>query len=129
MNYLVLVTALALFQFFFFGALVSLARKKHGVLPPATVGNAGFERLYRVHQNTLERLMLLVPLLWMAAQYWPASAIAAIGSVYLVGRIVYWRAYVKDPATRTLGNVMSMVPIGLLLLATAAGSIRSLWVG
>jgi len=37
--------------------------------------------------------------------------------VYLVGRIVYWRAYVASPSTRALGFLLSIGPILALALA------------
>ena len=50
----------------FLGALVAKARLKEPVSAAATQGSAAFNALYRVHQNTLERLVVFVPLLWMA---------------------------------------------------------------
>lgn len=70
MNYVILVTVLASIQFTFFGALVAIARGKLGVAAPAMSGPPEFDRLVRVHLNTLERLVLFVPLMWMATQFW-----------------------------------------------------------
>jgi glutathione S-transferase len=121
MNWIVLVTLLALLQFAFFMVLVAIARQNHGVAAPAMVGHETFERLSRVHLNTLERLMLFLPLLWLAAQAWPPQWIALIGALYLVGRILYWRGYVKEPKARMPGNILTMVPIAVLMLASLVG--------
>jgi len=49
---------LALIEYFFFGIKVGQARGKYGVKAPATTGNEHFERYHRVHQNTLEQLVI-----------------------------------------------------------------------
>ncbi len=124
MLWVVLVTLLALIQFAFFGALVSMARVKHGVKPPLMTGPAAFDALVRVHLNSLERLMLFVPLLWMAAQFWSPKYAALVGVFFLIGRFMYWRAYVKHPDLRQPGNIVSMLSIAVLLLATLAGLVQ-----
>ena len=48
---------------------------------------------------------------------------AAIGAVYLVGRIVYLRGYVADPAKRELGFGLSMLPIVALLIGALMGAV------
>ena len=121
MMWLDMVAVLAILQFIAFGVLVASARGKYGVHAPATSGHPQFERMYRVHMNTLELLVALLPAMYLAARYWSPSVVAMAGAVYLVGRIIYWRAYVQDPASRTLGFGMSMFPILALLLATLAG--------
>jgi glutathione S-transferase len=127
MNPITTVTVLALTQFFFFGALVAKARSQLGVQAPAMTGPEAFNRLQRVHLNTGERLVLFVPLLWMAAQFWNPLWVAGAGALFLLGRVLYWRGYVRAPQNRGLGNVLSMVSIALLLLATLAGLIKTTW--
>ncbi len=127
MNFVIAVALLSLIQFFYFGALVAIARHRLDVPAPAMTGPAAFERLSRVQMNTLERLVLFLPLLWLAAQFWNPLWVAGVGVVFLVGRVVYWRAYVRQPEQRGVGNVLSMLPIGVLLLATLAGLFRT-WV-
>lgn len=121
MNWIDLVAALAVLQFFAFGVLVGLARKRYGVHAPAVTGDPMFERNVRVHMNTLEQLVALLPALYLAARYWPAPWVAAAGAVYLVGRMVYRQAYLKDPRSRSLGFALSALPILGLLGATVVG--------
>ena len=120
------VLLLALAEYFAFGLLVANARAKYHVKAPAISGDAVFERYFRVQQNTLEVLIIFVPALLIAAQYWNPAWIAALGSVYLVGRLLYLRSYVRDPASRSLGFSLSMIPCLLLVLAGAIGAIRAL---
>jgi glutathione S-transferase len=120
------VLLLALAEYFAFGLLVGNARAKYQVKAPAVTGDARFERYFRVQQNTLEVLIIFVPALLIAAQYWDPVWIAALGAVYVVGRLVYLRSYVRDPASRSLGYSLSIVPALLLVFAGAIGAIRSL---
>ena len=125
MPWIDLVTFLALAQYLDFGGLVGSARGRYGVKAPATTGNELFERHYRVQMNTLELLVVFVPALWMAARYWSPALMAAVGAVYLVGRIVYQRAYTRAPAQRGLGFMLSMGPVAVLLVAAVAGMVRT----
>lgn len=121
MAWIHLVALLALIQYLLFGALVGRARGKYGVQAPATTGNEVFERYYRVQMNTLEMMVVLLPAMWIAAAYWSPRWVAAAGAVYLVGRLVYLRAYTRDPGSRGLGFVLSMAPISVLLVAGLVG--------
>ena len=116
-----LVTLCALLEYFIFASLVGKARVQYGVKAPATSGHEVFDRYFRVQQNTLELLIVFVPCLWIAAQYWNPAAMAAIGAVYVLGRIVYFRGYVSAPAARHNGFMLSIWPVALLLLAGVAG--------
>lgn len=126
MMWIDLVAVLALLQFLGFGVLVGQARGRYGVHAPAVTGHEAFERLYRVQMNTLELLVLLLPSLYIAARYWSPGMVAGVGSLYLIGRLVYWQAYVKDPALRTFGFALSFLPIVGLLVAALLGLARSL---
>ncbi len=121
MNWLDLVTTLAIAQYIWFGVLVGQARGRYGVHAPAVTGHDMFERYYRVHMNTLELLVPMVPAMYLAARYWSPVWVAAAGAVYVLGRFIYLRAYVSDPKTRTLGYSLSAFPLLGLLLAVVAG--------
>jgi len=122
-----LVTLLALLEYFAFGFLVGKARVTYGVKAPAMSGHEMFERYFRVHYNTLELLVMFVPAMWIAAMYWNPLWIAAVGAIYLVGRVLYLQGYVRDPKTRSIGFGLSMGPILLLVLAALVGVVRSLF--
>lgn len=120
-----IVAVLALLQYLVFAALVARARGKYGVKAPAVTGHDMFERYYRVQMNTLELLVVFLPALWLAAKYWPATAVAGVGAIYLVGRHLYLRGYVNDPKTRGLGFNLSFYPAAALLLAGLAGAVMA----
>lgn len=125
MNYVDLVAVLALIQLVFFGVMVGHARAKYGVKAPAVSGHEMFERAHRVQMNTLELMVVFVPALFIAAQYWPQAWPAGAGVVYLVGRFIYWRSYMQAPASRELGFGLSMLPILALLIGALVGIVRS----
>jgi len=124
MNYVDLVAVLALLQLVFFGTLVARARARSGLKAPAVTGNEMFERAYRVQMNTLELMVVFLPALYIAACYWPQAYPAAAGAIYLVGRFIYWRSYMRAPATGELGFGLSMLPILALLIGALAGILR-----
>ncbi|MFT3792611.1 MAG: MAPEG family protein [Rudaea sp.] len=126
MPWIDLVTLLAVLEFLGMVVLVGRARVRYQVRAPATTGNEHFERWFRVQQNTLETLIMFLPAFWIAAHYWPAMWIAPIGLVYLVGRVLYLVGYVRDPRSRTLGYLLSALPVVVLVALGLAGAIRSM---
>jgi uncharacterized MAPEG superfamily protein len=122
MGFVHIIALLAIVQFIAFGMLVAQARVRYGIKAPATTGHEQFERMNRVHINTLELLVCLLPALFIAAAYWRDEYVAALGAVYLVGRLVYWRAYMADPAGRSLGYGLSMLPVAVLMVGGFVGA-------
>jgi glutathione S-transferase len=116
----------AVVQLILFAVLVGRARRDYAVPAPATTGHPVFERYYRVQMNTIETLLAFLPGLWLAAKYWPPYYVAAVGAVYIFGRVVYLRGYVRDPKARHVGYALSAAPTILLLLGALVGAIRSL---
>lgn len=98
MEFVAIVIVLALIQYFVFGMLVGKARGTYEVHAPAISGHPVFERYYRVHQNTLEMIVMFIPAIVLFSYLVRPDIAAAIGAVYLVGRVIYLRAYVADPA-------------------------------
>lgn len=123
MLYAELIAALAILQFLIFGALTGRARRLSGLKAPTMTGHPGFERMHRVQMNTLELLVAFLPSLLLAAQHWPTSLVCAVGAIYLLGRWVYWRAYVTAPDTRGLGFMLSMIPTVTLAIGTFVGPV------
>jgi glutathione S-transferase len=126
MQYVELVAILAVLQFFFFGVMTGQARRVSGLKAPAVTGDEGFERMYRVQINTLETLVAFIPALLLAGKYWPGAIVASIGAVYIIGRFIYWRAYVTNPSKRAIGFILSMLPTLALILLALVGIILSL---
>ena len=110
------VTLLALLQFIVMGIMVGRARGLYGVKAPATTGHEQFERWFRVHYNTLEKLIVFLPSLWLFGYYVGQYYAAGLGGIYLVGRLLYAVTYIRDPATRGLGTLLSDLPMVIMLL-------------
>jgi glutathione S-transferase len=126
MQYVELVAILAVVQYLAFGVLTGQARRVSGLKAPTMTGHDGFERMYRVQTNTLETLIAFLPSLFLAARYWPPYLVAGLGVVYLVGRVIYWRAYVSDPSTRSIGFMLSMIPTLSLCVLSLVGIFMAL---
>jgi glutathione S-transferase len=124
MAYVDIVTALALIQFLVFSFKVGGARSKFGVKAPAVTGHEVFERHFRIHQNTLESLVVFLPGLYLFSSYWNPRWAASVGVVYLIGREIYAATYVKDPAKRSVGYGLTFLPMVILL---AGGLIGAVW--
>jgi hypothetical protein len=126
MAYVDIVTIFAVLQFIVFAFKVGKARERFGIKAPATTGNEQFERQFRVQQNTLEQLLGLLPGLYLFSRYWNPVYAAALGVVYLIGREIYAAQYVKDPASRSAGFGLSILPIVILLIGALLGAVRAI---
>ncbi|MBC54598.1 MAG: hypothetical protein CMQ34_12270 [Gammaproteobacteria bacterium] len=125
MELVTIVVVLALLQYMVFGILVGKARGTYKVDAPAVTGDPIFERYYRVHMNTLESLVLFLPSIFLFAMYVNAEVAAGLGVVFIIGRYLYLRAYVKDPKTRGPGFALTMLlTMALGALIGAALSLR-----
>ena len=129
MSLVYIVMGLALIQYMYFGFQVGGARGRFGVKAPAIAGNEQFERYFRVQQNTLELLVMLIPALWIFATYLDTRLAAALGAVYLVGRFVYFIGYIKAPEKRAAGFGLSFLPIAALVVGGLYGAIRASFTG
>jgi len=116
MEVTVIITFLALAQFVLFGVQVGALRGKHEIKAPATSGHPEFERMNRVHLNTMEQLVVFLPALWIHAYYAKPLYGAVLGVIYLIGRFLYRAEYLKDPTSRSPGFSMSFIPSVVLLV-------------
>ncbi len=120
-HYTAIVTLMALGFYLFTSLAVARARLKLGVKAPATVGHPDFERMFRVQMNTLEWLPLFLPSLWLFALYVNDIAAAAIGAVWIFGRILYYRGYAAAAEKRDAGFGIQAFAAGVLFVGAFAG--------
>lgn len=125
MELVAIVVIVSLIQYTVFGALVGKARLTYKVEAPAVSGDPIFERYYRVHMNTLESLVLFLPSIYVFATYVSTDIAAALGVVFIIGRQMYLRSYVKDPKSRGAGYMLTFVPSTILALGGMTGAIMS----
>jgi glutathione S-transferase len=103
LHFTALVTCLAILFYFFTGFQVGKARVASGIKAPATSGHPDFERVFRVQMNTMEWLPIFIPSLWLFAIYISDPAAAAIGLVWIGGRILYMTGYSRAAQNRGPG--------------------------
>ena len=125
-EYTAIVTLLALMQFMLFSIQVGAMRVKHGVKAPAITGHPEFERMFRIQQNTMEQLVVFVPALWIYAYLVNSLWGAGIGIFFVIGRIVYRAAYLKDPASRSNGFTIGVLATAVLLVWSLVAAVMSL---
>src|SRR4051812_34395709 len=82
-HFTALVTCLAIAFYFFLSTRVAAARIKSGVKAPAITGDPDFERVFRVHMNTLEWMPIFLPSLWLFAVYISDPVAAVLGLVWI----------------------------------------------
>jgi glutathione S-transferase len=125
MPYIHIVIGLALVQFLWFGLAVAGARVRYKIAAPAVTGHDIFERYLRVQMNTLEQLVVFIPSILLFSQYWSPYVAAGLGVIFLIGRVVYFFAYVRDPKSRELGFILTIGPNVALLGGALLGSGRA----
>jgi glutathione S-transferase len=117
------ITIGALIEYMVLGALVGRMREKTGIAAPATTGDPIFERYFRVHQNTLEALVIFIPGLWLFAQYVSLTAAILLGVVFIGARAYYAVSYIRDPAARTIGAIVTFAVNAILVVGSLLGLI------
>jgi glutathione S-transferase len=117
-----LVTLAAVLFYFFTSTRVARARVAYGIKVPAISGNPDFERVFRVQMNTLEWLPIFLPSLWLFAIYISDQVAAAIGLLWIVGRIVYMIGYTQATERRSPGFFIQALACTALLFG-ALGAI------
>ncbi len=126
MEWVAIVTVLALLQCALFSFLVGRARVKYQIRAPAVAGHELFERSHRIHANTVEQLVLFLPALWLCGWYLEPRAAAVVGSLFLIGRQLYFNQYLEQPRDRGTGFLLGFLATLTLLLGALGGAISSL---
>lgn len=122
MELVAVVIGLALAEYFAMAVKCGQARGRLGVAAPSTTGNAEFERYFRAQYNTIEHLIIFVPAMLMFGYYVSEAVAALVGIVFIVGRFLYARGYVADPARRGPGFLLTVIANGVLLTGGLVGA-------
>ena len=115
----------ALVVYLVFSFHVGRLRARFEIKAPSMDGPEPFLRAVRVHMNTLEQIVLFLPALAMFALFWGDRPAAVIGIVWPIGRVIYARAYLADPAKRGPGFMIAFVASMILLVGAAVGAFRA----
>lgn len=108
-NACLLLLALAVIEVLVFAIIVGRARDKYGVPAPATSGHPTWERLNRVHQNSVEHLVVFTPLFLLYATVVDQRQAVVIGIVFVVARLLYAVGYAKEAGKRAVGSLLTFL--------------------
>ena len=122
-HFTALVTCLAISLYFFTSIRVSQARATFGIKVPSITGNPDFERVFRVQMNTLEWMPIFLPSIWLFAIYVSDPIAAAIGLVWIGGRILYMTGYSQAAERRGRGFGIQAMATGILWVGALGGII------
>jgi glutathione S-transferase len=114
------VTILAVLVMVYTLVLVGRIRSRHKIHAPAMSGHPEVERALRVQGNTLEQVVIFLPLLWVATLYFHVIGwlSPALGLVWCIGRLVYAQGYMAAAEKRELGfMITALASLGLLVLS------------
>jgi len=121
-----LVILLALVECMVFAFRVGGARARFNIPAPATTGHPEFERIFRIHYNTLELMVVFVPAVWLFGMYLNPRWAAIIGAVFVLGRALYAVGYSRAAEKRSFGALLSFGAVAVLLAGAIFGVVRAL---
>ena len=125
MSYVYLTTLLILLEYLFIGYFVSRARARYKVKAPAVTGHETFERWFRVQQNTIEQLIVVLPCMWIFGLTLNPLWAAALGAAFVVARIFYANGYIKTGGGRHYGFMAGLYATIALLTGAVIGTLKS----
>ncbi|MFY9693842.1 MAG: MAPEG family protein [Xanthobacteraceae bacterium] len=127
--YTAIVTLFAVAFYFFLATRVAVARGKFNVKLPETTGNSDFERIFRVHMNTLEWMPTFLVPLWLCAFYLNDTAAAVLGLIWICGRVLYFVGYKRAVEKRLPGFFIQSTACLMLFLGAIVGIVMHRWGG
>jgi glutathione S-transferase len=117
-------TVLAILFSVWTGIQVARTRSRTGIQPPVMTGPPELERALRIQGNTLEQFAIFVPALWLAALYFQGWIPAALGLVWVVGRVIYDRLYMAGK-NRFPGFALTIFPTLILVILAVTGIVQA----
>lgn len=93
----------------------------------STKGTADVSRANAVLQNTLEQVVLALPVHVALAVLIPSSVplIVALATLFAIGRFLFWIGYAKGARSRAFGFALTFYPSVTGLVVAAAAATRS----
>jgi uncharacterized membrane protein YecN with MAPEG domain len=77
------------------------------------------------YDNTMEQLILFIPSLWAFGYFVGNIWAAGLGVIFLIGRLVYGFNYIKDPASRGTGMILSILPTYVMMIGALIAAVVS----
>jgi glutathione S-transferase len=119
------VTILTAFVLIHAMVMVGPARRRHNIWPPAMTGHPDVERALRAQANTIEQVVIFLPLLWVATFYFQGWIPPALGLVWCIGRFLYTIGYNKEANKRGPGFLIAGIATVALLILSIWGVVVS----
>ncbi len=116
-----MLSSVALLVYYFTLFKAGMARVRFKIPAPLHEGPDEYVRYVRVHQNTLEHLVLFLPGLWLFSVAVDPLWAAGIGILWPIGRIGYAIGYYQSAEKRRAGLLVSMPPIYIFVLGSLIG--------
>ncbi|MGE5625825.1 MAG: MAPEG family protein [Bacillota bacterium] len=114
-------------EYAFFAYMVGVARGRYRLAAPAVSGNPDFERYFRVQQNTIEQLVMVIPCTFIFAATWNPLWAALLGFGFVLSRLQYAYGYYKSAPGRHWGFVWGSVFTAMLGLGAGIGVVKELF--
>ncbi len=112
-----IITVLAAVLVIALGIRVSVLRGKYKIDPPTMTGNPELETAIRIHANTVEAMVVFLPMLWLGATLYSETIAFYLGIGWLVGRVIYAVGFTMSPAKRIPGFAIAVLSgVGLLII-------------
>lgn len=86
-------TLLAVLVTFILAGNVGRMRTKCQVPAPAMSGHPMFDRAFRIHGNTVENMVVFLPLLWVASIFYGGTLPFWFGLAWVLSRLIYAWGY------------------------------------
>ena len=106
---------------FFQSIMVAKARIKYKIPAPAIIGNIDFERIFRVHYNTLEQMPMILTLLMIFSLTVNSVIASLLAVLWGIARLVYGYGYTQSSKNRHLGSSVSSLILLVLLVGCLYG--------
>ncbi len=121
-----IITSVTLLLYFWAAFNVQRARKRHNVPAPGTHSVPEFNRVIRTQQTLNEHLIIFIPSLWLFSYFLSEFWGCILGSIWIVGRLVYAIGYYQSPEKRHAGNLIALPAELLLILGALIGATAQL---
>ena len=107
--------------------LVARTRARHKIEVPAMSGDFKVECALRVQGNTVEQIVIFLPLLWVAALYFHYTGwlVPLIGLCWCLGRVLFAFGYMAEPKKRGPGFVISVFSSLALAILAIIGVVQA----
>jgi glutathione S-transferase len=127
MEYATLIVLLALLQYVWFTVRVGTSRGKYNVNAPQCEGDEAWMRLSRIHLNTMEQLIVLIPATYTFAYYTSPTWVLLPGAAFILGRFLYSAEYIKDPKSRAPGMSITLAANATLIIGSLIGLLMGMF--